>query len=82
MGLASLPRMAGSRGGAGGGKCTFISAASPTPLGGRLDLVTCMSWAVFFPVGPQNSKYTFKNEQAINGNNMYDSQSGRQEVND
>lgn len=32
-------------------------------------------------LGPQNSKYTFKNKQAINGNNSPDMQLGRQEVN-
>lgn len=31
---------------------------------------------------PQNSKYTFKNEQAINRNNIHNIQKGRQEVSD
>lgn len=66
------------------GACPFIPAAQAAAFGrkaGPCD-VCVISCFLYGHVGPQNSKCTFKNEQAINGNNIHDIQSGRQEVND
>lgn len=43
-----------------------------------MGIISCF---LYVYLGPQNSKYTFKNKQAINGNNIHDMQLGRQEVN-
>lgn len=64
--------------------CTFISAASPTAFGRKAGPHDAYATSCFLYVhlDPQTSKFTFRNKQAIYGNDMRDIQLGRQKVND